>query len=92
MLIKEVDSVLSTYDIKKYFELLKEYNPQNTTIDKLIENMDLETMRQVFVNLIKEHTYIKDKLYFLEKLYEFSQKETDPEILSKWLKIDFNNQ
>ena len=92
LLIKEVDSILSTYDIKKYFELLKEYNPQNTTIDKLIENMDLETMRQVFVNLIKEHTYIKDKLYFLEKLYEFSQKETDPEILSKWLKIDFNNQ
>ena len=92
LLIKEVDSILSTYDIKKYFELLKEYNPQNTTIDKLIENMDLKTMRQVFVNLIKEHTYIKDKLYFLEKLYEFSQKETDPEILSKWLKIDFNNQ
>ena len=92
LLIKEVDSILSTYDIKKYFELLKEYNPQNTTIDKLIENMDLETMRQVFVNLIKEHTYIKDKLYFLEKLYEYSQKETDPEILSKWLKIDFNNQ
>ena len=92
LLIKEVDSILSTYDIKKYFELLKEYNPQNTTIDKLIENMDLETIRQVFVNLIKEHTYIKDKLYFLEKLYEYSQKETDPEILSKWLKIDFNNQ
>ena len=92
LLIKEVDSVLSTYDIKKYFELLKEYNPQNTTIDKLIENMDLGTIRQVFVNLIKEHTYIEDKLYFLEKLYEYSQKETDPEILSKWLKIDFNNQ
>ena len=86
LVIRYVDSIISTYDIEKYFETANKIAPSQKITEKLKERLDFEDIRQVFINLIKEEVSIKDILFVFDRLSNYSRRTKEPYILSELLR------
>ena len=89
IVIKYVDSIITSCDIEKYIEIAKKAKGSEQLIANLNERLNYETIRKVFVNLIRENVSIKDIIYVFDKLSEFSKYTTNPNILSERLRATF---
>jgi len=89
IVIKYVDSIITSCDVEKYIEITKKEKGSEQLIANLNERLNYETIRKVFVNLIRENVSIKDIIYVFDKLSEFSKYTTDPNILSERLRTSF---
>ena len=92
IVIKYVDELLTIQDVYKYIELAKSVEHYEEVIHKILENIDVEDIRRVFVNLIREEISIKDYLFIFEKLADYSRFEKNPDILSELIRQDLYNQ
>ena len=85
--IEYVDSILSTTDIFKYFELCE--SKHSYIINSLRERLAVEDIRRIFVNLIKEEVPVKDTVLLFDRLNDFSRFSTSPDVLSEQLRSVF---
>ena len=92
VVIKYVDSIITTCDIEKYFERARKEENAEKLIERLQERLEPEAIRKVFVNLIREKVSIKDIIYVFDRLTEFSKYTTVPNILSERIRASFGLQ
>ncbi len=92
LVIRNVDSIISTYDIEKYFETANKIASSQNITEKLKERLEPEDIRQVFANLIREEVSIKDILFVFDRLSDYSRTTKNPHILSEMLREDFARQ
>lgn len=89
IVIKEVDTILSSYDIEKYLNKAKETEQARVLIDALLKEIQTNDIRKVFANLIREKISVKDILFILDRLNDYARKEKNPNILSEMIRADF---
>lgn len=89
IVIKEVDTILSSYDIEKYLTKAKETEQARVLIDTLLKKIQPNDIRKVFANLIRETISVKDILFILDRLNDYARKEKNPNILSERIRADF---
>lgn len=92
LVIRNVDSIISTYDIEKYFETANKIASSQNITEKLKERLEPEDIRQVFANLIREEVSIKDILFVFDRLSDYSRTTKNPHTLSEMLREDFARQ
>ena len=84
--IQYVDKILVNADVEKYLEIVKTENPK--LVETLLSRLDIEDIRDVFVNLIRERVSIKDAPYIVERLSYHAREDKKPEYLSEQLRLD----
>ncbi len=84
--IQYVDKILVNADVEKYLEIVKATNPK--LVETLLSRLDIEDIRDVFVNLIRERVSIKDASYIVERLSYHARENKKPEYLSEQLRSD----
>lgn len=84
--IQYVDKILVNADVEKYLETVKATNPK--LVETLLSRLDIEDIRDVFVNLIRERVSIKDAAYIVERLSYHARVDKKPEYLSEQLRLD----
>lgn len=84
--IQYVDKILVNADVEKYLETVKTTNPK--LVETLLSRLDIEDIRDVFVNLIRERVSIKDAPYIVERLSYHAREDKKPEYLSEQLRSD----
>lgn len=89
VVIKEVNTILSSYDIEKYINKARETEQARVLIDALLKEIQTNDIRKVFANLIREKISVKDILFILDRLYDYARKEKNPNILSEMIRADF---
>lgn len=89
-LIKNADTVITEQDIVKYIELAK--SDGFASSKHLLKNLDYCDIKEVFANLIKEKVSIKDILFILSKLSDYSRYYKEPDILSERIRKDLSKQ
>ena len=108
VVIKYVDSILTASDIGKYIVLSNEaflrcnvdqvFNSsesevnQSFLIKSLLSRLQVEDIRKVFVYLIREEISIKDILFVLERLCDYSRYTNNPVVLAERLRSDLKRQ
>ena len=84
--IQYVDKIMVNADVEKYLEIVKAENPK--LVETLLSRLDIEDIRDVFVNLIRERVSIKDAPYIVERLSYHARENKKPEYLSEQLRLD----
>ena len=84
--IQYVDKIMVNADVEKYLEIIKTTNPK--LVETLLSRLDIEDIRDVFVNLIRERVSIKDAPYIVERLSYHAREDKKPEYLSEQLRSD----
>ena len=84
--IQHVDKIMVNADVEKYLEIVKATNPK--LVETLLSRLDIEDIRDVFVNLIRERVSIKDAPYIVERLSYHARENKKPEYLSEQLRLD----
>lgn len=84
--IEYVDKIMVNADVEKYLEIIKATNPK--LVETLLSRLDIEDIRDVFVNLIRERVSIKDAPYVVERLSYHAREDKKPEYLSEQLRSD----
>ena len=92
MVIKQVDYIITSCDIEKYIERVRQEENSEKLIENIKERLDLETIRQVFVNLIREKVSIKDILFVFERLCDYARFSQEADILSERLRTALGQQ
>lgn len=88
VVIKNVDKILTTSDVYKYFEQAKKAEYVENIINNIIERLDIEDIRKIFVNLIEEEVSILDIVYILEKINAYSREKAEVDYIVEKLKIN----
>lgn len=84
--IQHVDKIMVNADVEKYLEIVKTENPK--LVETLLSRLDIEDIRDVFVNLIRERVSITDAPYIVERLSYHARENKKPEYLSEQLRLD----
>lgn len=84
--IQHVDKIMVNADVEKYLETVKAENPK--LVETLLSRLDIEDIRDVFVNLIRERVSINDAPYIVERLSYHAREDKKPEYLSEQLRLD----
>lgn len=84
--IQYVDKIMVNADVEKYLETVKATNPK--LVETLLSRLDIEDIRDVFVNLIRERVSIKDAPYIVERLSYHARQDKKTEYLSEQLRSD----
>ena len=84
--IQYVDKIMVNADVEKYLEIVKAANPK--LVETLLSRLDIEDIRDVFVNLIRERVSITDAPYIVERLSYHAREDKKPEYLSEQLRLD----
>ncbi len=82
--IQYVDKIMMNADVEKYLDTVK--NPK--LVETLLSRLDIEDIRDVFVNLIRERVSIKDTPYIVERLSYHARENKKPEYISEQLRLD----
>lgn len=90
--IKYVDSILTTCDIEKYIERVKQEEHSEKLLTKLQERLEPENIRKVITNLIREQVSVKDIILLFDKLCDYSKLTKNPNKLSEMIRADFAQQ
>ncbi len=88
VVIKNVDKILTTSDVYKYFEQAKKTEFAENIINNLLERLDVEDVRKIFVNLIEEEVSIHNIVYILEKINAYSRENQEIDYISERIRID----
>lgn len=88
VVIKNVDKILTTSDVYKYLEQAKKAEYVENIINNIIERLDIEDIRKIFVNLIEEEVSIHDIVYILEKINAYSREKAEIDYIVEKLKIN----
>ena len=93
IVIKYANDLITLVNIKAYIARAKEINSEMASIiDQLLQQIDIENIRQIFVNLITEEVSVKDICYIFERLAVYSRNEKNPNLLSEKLRKDLKLQ
>ena len=84
--IQYVDKIMVNADVEKYLEIVKATNPK--LVETLLNRLEIEDIRDVFVNLIRERVSITDAPYIVERLSYHAREDKKPEYLSEQLRSD----
>ena len=84
--IQYVDKIMVNADVEKYLEIIKTTNPK--LVETLLSRLDIEDIRDVFVNLIRERISITEAPYIVERLSYHAREDKKPEYLSEQLRSD----
>ena len=84
--IQHVNKIMVNADVEKYLEIVKATNPK--LVETLLSRLDIEDIRDVFVNLIRERVSITDAPYIVERLSYHAREDKKPEYLSEQLRSD----
>lgn len=84
--IQHVNKIMVNADVEKYLETVKATSPK--LVETLLSRLDIEDIRDVFVNLIRERVSIKDAPYIVERLSYHARENKKPEYLSEQLRLD----
>ena len=90
IVIKYVDLILTETDIKKYLILVN--SQEETLIDTILQRIELEDIRRIFANLIREEVSVKDIIFVLTRLNYYSKTIKDPIELTEMLRRDLAQQ
>ena len=88
VVIKNVDKILTTSDVYKYLEQAKKTEFAGNIINSLLECVNVEDIRKIFVNLIEEEVSIHDIVYILEKINAYSRENEEIDYISERIRID----
>lgn len=90
LVIKYVDSILTGADVKKY--LITADLQEEALMETILERIELEDIRRIFVSLIREQVSIKDIEFVLTRLNYYSKTIKDPIELTEMLRVDLAQQ
>lgn len=88
VVIKYVNKIMTTGDVYKYLEQAKKVEYVEHIVDRILERIDIEDIRKIFVKLIEKEVPIKDVVYVLERINEHSKKDTNVEHIVEQLVKD----
>lgn len=92
VVIKYVDQILTTDWVYKYMDHVKETEYGEKIINSLLEKIDVDDIRKIFVNLIREKVSIKDIMFVFERLCSYTKISNEPDILSEYLRAELSRQ
>lgn len=90
--LKYVDLIITSCDIEKYIGKVRKAENVENLLERLQERLELEEIRKVFVNLIRENFSVKDLLFVFDKLCDYSRTTKNPHELSEKIRIDLAQQ
>ena len=92
IVIKYVDSIIMTCDVEKYIKRVKKEENTEKLLESLQQRLDLEDIRKIFVNLLREEISIKDIMYIFDRLNSYAKYTQNPDILSERLRADLGTK
>ena len=90
LVIKYVDSILTGADVKKY--LITADLQEEVLMETFLKRIELEDIRRIFANLIREEVSVKDIIFVLTRLNYYSKTIKDPIELTEMLRVDLAQQ
>ena len=80
--IKYVDDLLDYEDIDKYLDVVEKENP--FLVDNIVPDiLNYADIKYIMVSLIREKVSIKNITYIFEKINDFADESSKPEIINK---------
>ncbi|MGN0030647.1 MAG: FHIPEP family type III secretion protein [Candidatus Gastranaerophilaceae bacterium] len=92
MSIEYVDCIITSCDVEKYIERVRAAQNSEKLIESINERLELETIRQVLVNLIREEVSIKDIMFVFERLCDYARFFQEADLLSERLRTALGRQ